>query len=166
MTSKLNFFHRTIWILLNIFFGGFMSLVMLIWVGCDMNMPTFFFPLLPSSSVRSVFRVPWIDLKFPLLVKVVFNVSLFAHFGFVHTFFAQDMVQRYILIKLSLPKTTMRTFYLVLTNIAAWLLMGLWQHTSIQLWDILSHFSMEGEYKRHRILLSLFTIITLPGKND
>jgi hypothetical protein len=59
----------------------------------------------------------------------------------------------------------LRTFYFILTNLAAWLLMEFWQHASIQLWDILEYFSIHNKFNRHTILLILFTLMNIPGRN-
>jgi methanethiol S-methyltransferase len=164
-TRELNWFTRLVWLLLNILFGGFITLIMIVWVSCDMEMPSFIFPFLPATLAQSVFHVPWLDMRLPFLYKILFNASLFALFGFVHTFFAQSSIHRYFETQLHLPKSTLRTVYLMLTNTAAWLLMGLWQHTSIQVWDILSHFSLENPYRPHLILVTLFALITIPSES-
>ncbi|UJR10767.1 hypothetical protein I4U23_014955 [Adineta vaga] len=161
--QHVNYVHRILWLILNLFFGGFIGLVLLVWVSCDMEMPTFFFPLLSSSFLQSVFHVPWIDMKLALFHKILFNGCLFGLFGFVHTFFARDYVQRYLITRFSFPSIGLRTFYLILTNISAWLLMGLWQHTCIQLWDFLKDVSFANEHRRHEILLILFAIVNIPG---
>ena len=161
---QLSWFTRIVWFVLNIFFGGFITLIMIVWVSCDMEMPSFIFPFLSESLAQSIFHVPWFDMRLPFLFKILFNASLFALFGFVHTFFAQSRIHRYFETELHLPKPTLRTAYLMLTNTAAWLLMGMWQHTSIQLWDILSHFSFYNEYRPHLILVSIFALIAAPGK--
>ncbi|CAF4171495.1 unnamed protein product [Adineta steineri] len=164
ITREVNILNRIIWFLLNILFGGFISMTMLVWVSCDMEMPNFFFPVLPSSFIQSVFHVPWIDMELILPCKILFNAFLFGLFGFVHTFFARNDVQQYLITRLSFPPLALRTFYLILTNIATWLLMGLWQHTSIQLWDFLENYTFQHEYRgRHLILLIIFTLINLPG---
>ena len=164
-SRELSWFTQTIWFLLNIFFGGFITLIMIVWASCDMKMPSFIFPFLPTLLAQSIFNVPWFDLRLPFLPKILFNASLFALFGFVHTFFAQNMIHRYFETELHLPKSTLRTVYLMLTNAAAWLLMGMWQDTSIQLWDILSHFSFYNKYRPHLILVSVFALIASPGKS-
>lgn len=132
-----------------------------------MEMPIFFFPVLPSSSlIRSIFDVPWIDMKLPFIIKILFNALLFSQFGFIHTFFAQNNIQQYLIDNLSFSKSTLRTFYLILTNISSWLLMGLWQHISIPIWDFFKYFSIFTErHQRHVILMSLFSLISLPGMN-
>ncbi|CAF1054703.1 unnamed protein product [Adineta steineri] len=165
ITREVNILNRIIWFLMNILFGGFISMTMLVWVSCDMEMPNFFFPVLPSSSfIQSIFHVPWIDMKLIFPCKILFNAFLFALFGFVHTFFARNDVQQYLITRLSFPPLALRTFYLISTNITAWLLMGLWQHTSIQLWDFLKNYTFQDEYRgRHLILLIVFTLINLPG---
>lgn len=163
-SSDVNILNRMFWLILNLLFGGFAALILLIWVSCDMEMPTFFFPLLTSSSfLQSMFHLRWIDLELTLFHQILFNACLFALFGFVHTFFARNDVQRYFITKFSFPSIGLRTFYLILTNLASWLLMGFWQHTSIQLWDFLSNPMYEIEYRKHKILLTVFSIINLPG---
>ncbi len=101
---EINYLNRLVWVILNIFFNGFVGLIMIIWVSCDMNMPILFFPVLPSSLLQSI-------------------------------------LQKYLITKISLPKSTLRTFYRILTNLATWVLMRFLQHTSIQLWDILEYCS-------------------------
>ena len=163
-SPNINIFHRIFWLILNLLFGGFTALILLIWVSCDMEMPTFFFPLLTSSPfLQSIFHLRWLDLQLTLFHKILFNACLFSLFGFVHTFSARDDVQRYFITKFLFPSIGLRTFYLILTNLTAWLIMGFWQHTSIQLWDFLSNPMYEIEYRKHKILLTLFSIINLPG---
>ena len=163
MSSELSTFPRIVWLLLNLFFGGVVGIVMLVWVSCDMEIPTFFPPVTPPF-LRPMYHLPWFDLRLPLWAKIIFDIALFANFGFVHTFFAQTKVQEHIAEKLSLPKPALRTVYLMLTTTAVWLLIGLWQKTSIQLWDFLNRSPIETDYTRHEILLGLFILITLPGK--
>ncbi|CAF1125599.1 unnamed protein product [Adineta ricciae] len=159
-----NILNRMFWLILNLLFGGFTALILLIWVSCDMEMPTFFFPLLTSSPfLQSIFHLRWLDLHLTLFHQILFNACLFGLFGFVHTFFARDDVQHYFTTKFLFPSFGLRTFYLILTNISAWIVMGFWQHTSIQLWDFLSNPVYEIEYRKHKILLTLFSIINLPG---
>lgn len=99
-TVELNYLNRIIWLMINIFFGGFISLIMMVWVSCDMEMPAFFFPILPSSFLHSIFHLRWIEMNLSLLSKILFNTFLFSLFGFVHTFFAQDNIQQYLITKL------------------------------------------------------------------
>lgn len=163
-TGEINRLNRVFWTLINLFFGGFVGLFMIVWVSCDMQMLVYLFLVLPNS-LHSIFHVPWLVMNLPLSFKIIFNALLFANFGFVHTFFAQDYVQRYIIRRIAFPASALRTCYLVLTNIAAWLLMGLWQHTSVQLWDLLKYFPIENDFDRHKILLILFVLVNIPGKS-
>ena len=164
LSGEINQFNRIFWMIINIFFGGFVGLFMIVWVSCDMQMLVYLFLVLPYS-LHSIFHVPWFVMNLSLPLKILFNACLFANFGFVHTFFAQDYVQESIIRWIPFPKSALRTCYLVLTNIAAWILMGFWQHTSIQLWDLLSYFPIDNDFDRHKILLILFVIVNTPGKN-
>ena len=164
LSGEINQFNRIFWMIINIFFGGFVGLFMIVWVSCDMQMLVYLFLVLPYS-LHSIFHVPWFVMNLSLPLKILFNACLFANFGFVHTFFAQDYVQESIIRWIPFPKSALRTCYLVLTNIAAWILMGFWQHTSIPLWDLLSYFPIDNDFDRHKILLILFVIVNTPGKN-
>lgn len=111
-----------------------------------------------------LFDVPYV--QFPqfassIVAKLAFNAVLCAIFGFIHTVFAQESVQ-IVLRRYFAPKQSLRTIYCVLVTLTVFLIMGFWQHTHIQLWNLFP--STMSEYNQHIALLIIYTIIALPSK--
>jgi hypothetical protein len=156
---------RVSWLLLNLFFGAPLALILFHWVACDMQMPliikNFISTNLPILS--PFFDVPYVHinkLSSSVMAKLIFNAFLYAIFGFIHTLFAQEFVQS-ILRRVLFPKQTLRTVYCILVSITAFIIMGFWQHTHIQLWNWLP--STINIYQQQLVLLILYSIIFAPG---
>jgi hypothetical protein len=165
MAQQLSPVTRVIWLLLNTLFGAGFATILFFWVACDMKMPqliiNFVSDYLPIMT--PLFRVPYIEITFlssSILGKLAFNAVLYAIFGIAHTVFAQEHVQsmvgRYLL-----PKQTLRTAYCIMVSVTAFLIIGFWQHTHIQLWDWLP--STMSLYQQQLVLLTMFNVILAPG---
>ncbi|CAF0906427.1 unnamed protein product [Didymodactylos carnosus] len=157
--DELNLISKIIWLMINILFGTFLSNILFIWTACNMHLPLFLINLIPSLF-KSFFNIPWINLELSLFNKIIFNALLCFIFGFVHTYFAQEKIQNSM--NQLFPKSTLRTVYILLVSITSWLIIGLWQHTQIQLWDFLKNL-MLTENQRDIILTIIFILILIPG---
>jgi hypothetical protein len=157
---------RMIWLMLNIVFGANLATILFFWVACDMHMPLIitnvvsqYFPML-----MPLFNVPYLEISYltaSINGKLVFNACLFILFGFIHTFMAQEFVQNQ-LSQFIFPKQTLRTVYCIIASITAFIIMGFWQHTHVQLWNSLP--STMSIYYQQLVLLSMFSTIYVPGK--
>ncbi|CAF1417777.1 unnamed protein product [Rotaria sp. Silwood1] len=164
-TFKMNVATRFIWLILNLFFGAGLACILFNWVACDMKMPliltNFISTYLPISS--SLFNVPYVHINkisSSVIAKLIFNAFLYAIFGFVHTLFAQEYAQAF-LGQFLFPKQTLRTVYCLLVTITAFIIMGFWQHTHIQLWNLLP--STMNDYQQNLALFIIYNIIFAPG---
>jgi hypothetical protein len=162
----MNFITRCIWLLLNIFFGAAFASTLFFWAACDMQMPLiitdFISTYLPVLS--PIYDVPYVrinELSSSVIGKLIFNAFLYAIFGFVHTLFAQEFVQNF-LGRVLFPRQTLRTVYCILVSVTAFIIMGFWQHTHVQLWNWLP--STMNMYQQQRVLLIFYSIIYAPGK--
>ncbi len=161
----MNLVTRGIWLFLNVFFGAGLAIILFFWTACDMQMPliltNFISTYLPI--LNPVFDVPYVHinkLSSSVISKLIFNAFLYAIFGFVHTLFAQEFVQTF-LGRFFFPKQTLRTVYCLLVSITVFIIMGFWQHTHIQLWNLLP--STMNIYQQQAVLLIIFSIIYAPG---
>lgn len=156
---------RFSWFLINLFFGSPLAFLFFHWIACDMQMPLIVKDLVGIyiPILSPVFDVPYIQIPqfaSSIVAKLAFNSVLCAIFGFVHTVFAQESVQ-IVLRQYVAPKQSLRTIYCVLVTLTAFLIMGYWQHTHIQLWNLFP--STINEYTQHIVLLIIYTIITSPS---
>ncbi len=168
MNQQLSLVARIIWLLLNALFGAGFAAILFFWVACDMKMPELitnfvsdYFPILIP-----LFRVPYIEiscLSSSIMGKLTFNAVLYAIFGIAHTVFAQEHVQMMVA-RYLLPKQTLRTAYCIMVSVTAFLIIGFWQHTHMQLWDWLS--PTMSLYQRQIVLLTMFGIIIGPGYSN
>jgi hypothetical protein len=159
----MNLITRSIWLILNTLFGQFLAFILFFWIACDMQMPLFiknsitiYLPLFTP-----LFTIPYVHISYlSMFGKFVFNAFLFSIFGIFHTLLAQEFVQvlfsRYLF-----PKQTLRTAYCVSVSITVFLVMGFWQHTHIQLWNLFP--STIDINQQHIILCILLLAILAPG---
>ncbi|CAF4735879.1 unnamed protein product [Rotaria sp. Silwood1] len=163
--TEMNVATRFIWLILNLFFGAGLACILFNWVACDMKMPliltNFISTYLPILS--SLFNVPYVhinEISSSVIAKLIFNAFLYAIFGFIHTLFAQEYAQAF-LGQFLFPKQTLRTVYCLLVTITAFIIMGFWQHTHIQLWNLLP--STMNDYQQNLALFIIYNIIFAPG---
>jgi len=168
MNQQLSVVSRVIWLLLNVLFGAGFATILFFWVACDMKMPqlitNFVSNYLPIMT--PLFRVPYIEITYlssSIMGKLAFNAVLYAIFGIAHTVFAQENVQA-MLGRYLLPKQTLRTAYCIMVSVTAFLIIGFWQHTHVQLWDWLP--PTMDIYQQQRLLLTMFSIIIAPGYSN
>jgi hypothetical protein len=161
----MNWVTRSIWLILNIFFGAILANILFYWVACNMQMPliikNFISTYLPILS--PIFDVPYVHinrLSLSVIGKLIFNAFLYTIFGFTHTLFAQEFVQS-ILGRFLFPKQTLRTVYCIITSVTVFIIMGFWQRTNIQLWNWLP--STMNIYQQQLVLLILYNILYIPG---
>lgn len=164
----MNIITQIIWLILNIFFGAGLACILFNWVACDMQMPLIIKNFISNYApiFYPIFNVPYVYIdKFSssVICKLIFNGFLYVIFGFIHTFFAQEFVQKYLQ-QMLFPQQTLRTVYCILVSITAFILMGFWQYTHIQLWNLLP--STISTYDQQWILLITYNIIYLPGKEN
>lgn len=165
MSFQMNSLSRILWLLLNFLFGAPLAYTLFHWTACNMQMPLIIKDLVSTylPFLNPIFNVPYVrieSISSSILAKILFNGFLYAIFGFVHTFFAQEPVQNFLRQKF-FPSEILRTVYCVLTTITSFIIMGFWQHTDIQLWDLLP--SAMNQYQRDIILLCCYHLICLPG---
>lgn len=161
----MNLLSRSIWIFFNLFFGAPLAYTLFHWVACDMQMPLIIVDFVATylPFLTPLFNVPYVHIQLfssSIVAKLIFNAFLYAIFGFVHTFFAQEAVQT-ILRQYAFPPQTLRTVYCILSSITSFIIIGFWQHTHIQFWDLLP--STMSRYQRHIILLCCYHLTHLPG---
>jgi hypothetical protein len=165
MAQQLSPVTRIIWLLFNVLFGAALANILFLWVTCDMKMPQFIINFVSDylPIMTPLFRVPYIEITFlssSILAKLAFNAVLYAIFGIAHTVFAQEYVQAMVA-RYLLPKQTLRTAYCIMISVTAFLIIGFWQHTHVQLWNWLP--STMSLYQQQRVLLTIFNIIFAPG---
>ena len=156
---------RGIWFLINVFFGAALSFTLFHWIACDMQMPIIMTNLIAAYApiFNPLFDVPYVQidqLASSVIGKLIFNAFLYAIFGFVHTFFAQEFVQ--LILRRVFPQQSLRTIYCLLVTITVFIIMGFWQHTHIQLWNFLP--STMSEYQQQLVLLVVYHIVYAPCK--
>jgi hypothetical protein len=161
----MNFVTRGIWLILNLVFGATLACLLFNWVACDMQMPLILTNFISTNLpiLTPIFDVPYVHinkLASSVAAKLIFNAFLYAIFGFVHTLFAQEFIQS-ILGRVLFPQQTLRTVYCILVSITAFIIMGFWQHTHIQLWNWLP--STMNTYQQQLVLLISYSIIFTPG---
>jgi hypothetical protein len=113
--------------------------------------------------LNPLFHVPYVQIErfsSSIIAKLIFNAFLYGIFGFFHTLFAQEFVQR-ILRRFLFPQETLRTVYCLIVTITVFIMMGFWQHTHIQLWNWLP--TTMSPYGQQLILLIMYNIIFAPG---
>ncbi|CAF1180675.1 unnamed protein product [Rotaria sordida] len=111
--------------------------------------PLFNFPYVHINTISS-----------SVTAKLIFNAFLNAIFGLVHTVFAQEFAQVF-LGRFLFPKQTLRTVYCLLVTVTAFIIMGFWQHTHIQLWNWLP--STMSDYQQNLALFFIFNVIYAPA---
>ncbi|CAF2462084.1 unnamed protein product [Rotaria sp. Silwood2] len=110
-----------------------------------------------------LFNVPYVHINkisSSVIAKLIFNAFLYAIFGFVHTLFAQEFVQVF-LSQFLFPKQTLRTVYCLLVTVTAFIIMGFWQHTHIQIWNWLP--STMNDYQQNLVLFIIYNIVYAPA---
>lgn len=116
---------RLAWFAVNLFLGLAPTLLFFAWVEQDAALP----------AVGRRLGWPWIDPGIASSAgRSLWNVGLFALFGFLHSFFAQVGVQERV--RATVPAPAMRSFFLAVTGTALLLMMGLWQPTGIIVWRL------------------------------
>ncbi|CAF2111812.1 unnamed protein product [Rotaria magnacalcarata] len=161
----MNSIARIIWFLLNLLLGAAVARILFDWGACDMQMPLIYKNLISAHLpiLNPIFNVPYVQinrLSSSVVAKLIFNGFLYAIFGFSHTFFAQEFVQA-TLARFLFPKQTLRTVYCIIVTVTAFIIMGFWQHTGIQLWNWLP--STMNNYQQQLVLLITYHIIFAPG---
>ena len=164
---QMNSFARGIWFLSNVVFGAGLASVLFYWVACDMQMPLILTDFLSVylPPIKPAFDVPYVQISTissSIAVKLLVNAFLCAIFGCAHTLFAQESVQL-LLGRFLFPKQTLRTVYCMIVSVTVFLIMGLWQHTHVQLWNCLP--ATMSTYDQQLVLLIIYSIIYAPG-ND
>ncbi|CAF0799968.1 unnamed protein product [Adineta steineri] len=161
----MNSITRIIWLSLNLFFGAPLACLLFAWAACDMQVPLdikdFTSTYLPIFN--PIFDVPYVHINQvsdSIIAKLIFNAFLVAIFGFMHTLFAQEFVHN-ILSRFLFPKQALRTVYCMITSMTAFIIIGFWQHTHIQLWNFLP--KTMNIYQQQHILLILYSIIFIPA---
>jgi hypothetical protein len=162
----MNLVARGIWFLINLFFGATLAYTLFHWIACDMQMPLIMTNFISTyvPILNPLFDVPYVQIEqfsSSVIAKLIFNAFLYAIFGFVHTLFAQEFVQ-IILRRYLFPPQVLRTVYCSIVTVTAFIIMGFWQHTHIQLWDWLP--STMSQYQQQLRLLIIYNIIFAPGK--
>jgi protein-S-isoprenylcysteine O-methyltransferase Ste14 len=111
---------------LNFFLGLLPGLAFFVWVERGTALPW-----VPISL-----GWPWVNLGDPgLAIRILWDVSLFALFGLLHSMIAQP--RAYSVLKRVFPPQALRTLYLVLAcGVPLTLMMGLWQHTGHIVWQL------------------------------
>jgi hypothetical protein len=162
---QMNILTRGIWLILNVVFGAGLSGLLFLWVACDMQVPLILINFLENHLpvMTPFFRAPYVhidELSSSVAGKLVFNASLVAIFGFCHTFFAQEFVQA-SLSRFLFPKQTLRTVYCIMVSLNCFIIVGLWQHTNIQLWNWFP--STMSINEQQNVLMIVFVILFTPG---
>jgi hypothetical protein len=155
-----------VWFILNLFFGAALAYTLFHWVACDMQMPLIMTNFISTNLpiFNPLFDVPYVritTISSSVIGKLIFNAFLYGIFGFIHTLFAQEFVHT-ILGRFLFPPPTLRTVYCMLVSITAFIIMGFWQHTHIQLWNWLP--TTMDQYQQQLVLLIVYNIIYAPGK--
>ena len=163
----MNSFARGIWFLLNVVLGAGLASILFYWVACDMQMPVMLTDFISTylPVIKPAFDVPYVQISSissSIPAKLLVDAFLCAIFGFAHTLFAQESVQL-LLGRLLFPKQTLRTVYCIIVSVTVFLIMGLWQHTHVQLWNCLP--ATMSTFDRQLVLLIIYSIIYAPG-ND
>jgi methanethiol S-methyltransferase len=116
---------RLAWLAVNLTLGGVPTLLFFAWVEQDAALP----------AVGRWLGWPWVD---PGIASVagrsLWNVGLFALFGFTHSFLAQVGVQAWL--RTVVPASATRSFFLAATGTVLLLMMGLWQPTGEVVWRL------------------------------
>lgn len=113
------------WFAVNLIFGLAPSLLFFAWVEQDAGLP----------AVGRRLGWPWVDLGIDSAWgRSLWNVGLFALFGFVHSFLAQVGVQARV--RAVVPAPAIRSFFLAATGTALLMMMGLWQPTGRLVWRL------------------------------
>lgn len=116
---------RLFWLLLNLVLGLIPSGIFFVWVERNAALPW-----LPIE-----FAWPYLYLETEnILLRSLWNLSLFLAFGFLHSLLAQPGVHR--VLSRWVPTQALRSFYLVVTGLGLWGVMGCWQHTGVVLWAL------------------------------
>ena len=107
------------------------SFTLFTWIVHDRRMPGW------PALLDRVERGPLVRLGGGAAPAVVADVLLFAAFGLAHSALARPAAAALISGRLGLvPRQALRTFYMTVTA-ATWLLVVfLWQHTGVTLWDM------------------------------
>ena len=110
-------------LVLNLALGVVPSLAFFGWIERNASLPL----------VGPALHWPWISLtEESLVLRCLWNVSLFLTFGALHTSLAQARAHRAL--EGWLPPQVLRTAYLAATGLSLTAVMGLWQNTGILLW--------------------------------
>jgi hypothetical protein len=155
---------RCVWLILNLLFGALLANFLFYWVACDMQMPVIVTNFISAHApiFMPLFDVPYVQIAYlssSILSKLIFNALLYAIFGIAHTLFAQESVQN-ILGQL-FPKQTLRTVYCMIVSVTAFIIMGFWQHTHVQLWNWLP--ATMSIYQQQLVLSIAYSIVFAPG---
>lgn len=118
-------YARILWVFAALVFGLIPTVLFFVWVERNTALP-----LIPLEM-----GWPWISLhEATLTLSIIWNSALVAVFGFLHTTFAQTRVTRAM--EAVFPPQTIRIFYVCLTGTTLFLMMALWQHTGIVVWNM------------------------------
>jgi hypothetical protein len=162
-TNGMNLVTRSIWLILNILFGQNLSYVFFTWIACDLQIPFYIKNFISNylTIFTHLFQMPYIQISsLSIFGKLAINAFLFAIFGIFHTLLAQEFVQAFFS-RYLFPKETLRTAYCISVSITVFLIMGFWQRTQIQLWNLLPS---TMDINQQQIILSiLFLIVSAPG---
>lgn len=144
---------RLFWLALNLGLGLLPSLVFFAWVERNMGLP--WIPL--------ELEWPMIYLgEKPVWALAAWNSSLFVAFGGVHSLLAQESIQSHL--KRWIPVQALRSFYLVVTGVSLWLVMGLWQNTGVVIWALDLGMSLGPETRVIASVLPFWIFMALCGR--
>ena len=148
-TYALPSYARLIWVFLNFALGLFPAVLFFIWIERNTALP-----YLPIE-----FGWPWYTLPpTSAAAAVLWNLILILGFGASHTIFAQANAVRTL--EKIFPPQTIRTVYMMITGVAVLLVMGLWQHTGIILWNL----PLPGHYTQALSIAIYYSLMSMAGR--
>jgi len=134
--SVLTFGEKVIWLAFNILFGILPAVVFFTWIerNMDFRRP---FPAEIERKLGGMFpEFPWISFStWSLSTKLIWDFCIMMTWGVIHSVFAQHSVQD--LMSSSFPVPVLRTIYVMITGLSAWIMMSCWQPTEYIVWNFI-----------------------------
>jgi protein-S-isoprenylcysteine O-methyltransferase Ste14 len=135
--TQLTFLEKIVWLTFSVIFGFLPTILYFLWLERNMDFRRPFPPAVQDRIPIAMPEFPWFAYPtWNVGMRVGWDFCLVKIWGILHSVFAQHSTHD--VLSNTFPPPTLRTIYIILSGITAWMLMGCWQPTGVIVWNLLS----------------------------
>jgi len=134
--TEITFPEKLIWLTFNIIFGIIPAVYYFVWIERNMD---FFRPFPAPIHAKIGWMMPTLPWflypNWTLTTRLIWDFALITCWGGLHSIFAQTSIHESLSTNFPLP--VIRSIYMMITGVSAWLVMAFWQPTGVILWNLI-----------------------------